>query len=149
MIISKVNIPSALMLFLTICHVKCCFKSREFQTIEEEKEDIEKLEVEVEHLETKIDGLKLSNVVSSDSAASTDALIMMDKKNCTSEIIKNRQIACGDLDKISSCTCKTGKQYSKEDKFTEDCRVDFCSCLDNSEVKMFGLHRKFLNCITI
>merc|ERR1712018_649634 len=125
----------AIILTLTISGANGCYKSTEFQIIETEKEDIEKLEVAVEHLENKIDGLKMNNGVSSDSSTSSDAVIMMEKKDCTPEIIGNRKVACGDLNKISSCTCKNGKQYSKEDKFTGDCKVDFCTCLDNSEVK--------------
>ena len=139
----------AIIISLTISGARGCNHSHEFQIIEKEKEDIEKLEVEVEHLENKIDGLKINNGVSSDSLTSNDAVILMEKKDCTQEIIGNRKVACGDLDKISSCTCKKGQQYSKEDKFTDDCKVDFCTCLDNSEVKLFGLHRKLLNCIAI
>ena len=139
----------AIILTLTISGANGCYRSPEFQIIETEKEDIEKLEVEVEHLENKIDGLKTNNGDSSDSLISTDAVILMEKQDCTPEIIGNRKVACGDLDKISSCTCKKGKQYSKEDKFTDDCKVDFCTCLDNSEVRLFGLHRKLLNCIAI
>ena len=45
---------------LTISGSRGCNRSHEFQIIEKEKEDIEKLEVEVEHLENKIDGLKIN-----------------------------------------------------------------------------------------
>ena len=148
-ITSTMRFLLAIMILLTISGTKGCHPSSEFQIIETEEDDIKKLEVEVEHLENEIDGLKMNNEVSSDSSTSSDAVTMMEKKDCTQKIIGNRKVACGDLDKISSCTCKKGKQYSKEDKFTDDCKVDFCTCLDNSEVRLFGLHRKLLNCIAI
>ena len=145
----------AITILLSIYEVKCCQRSFDTQAIESEiadianHEDIAKLVVEVEHMESKLDNLKVVGGPTSDTAEDVEDFKMMDKADCTPEIIGNRKIACGDLDKISACTCKSGKQYKKDEKFSKDCKVDFCTCLDSSVVKLFGLHRKLLNCIAI
>ena len=137
-------------IFLIVINgIKCCQKQLDIPNFEAEKMEVEKLVVEVEQLETKIDELQTNGVVPPNEDTSTNVFKMMAKEDCTKEIVGNRKIACGDLDQISSCTCKTGKQYSSDEKFTEDCKVEFCTCLNSSVVKLFGLHRALLSCIAI
>ena len=141
-----------LLVCFTIGEIICCNKSIDIQERKLQKIKIEKLINAIESLETKIDNLiKKEDSSLSNPATGTqiDTLKMTSKADCTQEAIGNRKVACKDLDKIESCTCKNGKQFKKDDDYKESCKVDFCNCLDGSLVHLFGLHRNLLNCIII
>ena len=121
-------------------------------TAPSESTDMHQLLGKIDDLEKKIDKVIVyKDMILSPQAPSTDTetFQMMSKSECTKEMVGNRKVACGDLDKIKSCTCKEGKEYKKDDDYEEICKVDFCTCLDSSIVHLFGLHRNLLDCIII
>ena len=100
-------------------------------------------------LQAKIKELQSSHSQVPKSSLNGDGLQMLSKAECTKEIVGKRKVACGDLENIGSCKCKEGNEYTRNDGFKQDCKIDHCICLNTSKVHLFGLHRHLLNCIVI
>ena len=110
---------------------------------------IEKLFSRLKSLQTKIEKLITAGTSLSKSTSKDDELRMMSKADCTKVIVGNRKVACDDLEQIGSCRCKDGTEYSMNDEFKKNCKIDYCICLNSSKVNLFGLHRRLLNCVVI